>query len=137
MSISMNDAMRSGLVSAKAASKPAILKQTRVQNSKMADFDSKRKAEGSLSNKGALKVRGELDSKTHQTPNHMSKGGRVNASYAPGPKHIDGFPEGHAKTFPRGAAIAGGPSKKTGNTRMKGPIPRSGGPYGGGGKGTQ
>lgn len=138
MSISMNAAMRSGLVSAKAASKPAILKQTRVQKSKMANFNDKSQtADGDADDKGAIKVRKELNAKTHQTGEQASKGARVNASYAPGRHAINEFPQGQGRTFPAGKKFAGGPSKKTGNTRMKGPIARSGGPYGGGGRDTQ
>ena len=115
MSISMNAAMRSGLVSAKAA----------------------KRDEGDCDNKGAIGVRKEINSKETQTKSRMSKGGQFNASQTPGRKAIDSFPAGQSKKFPRGAAMSGSSSKKTGNTRMKGPIPRMGGLYGGGGQKTQ
>lgn len=130
MSESMNALARRGLVSSNA-----VLKATKVQKSKMAPFDGKKKDEAEAHSKGHPIVRvGQInDSKTQadRAKSMPSKGARVNASYVPGRKAIDQFPKGQAKTFPAGAGYVGkGAAGK--NTRMKGgPKPKSGGPYGG------
>lgn len=161
MSIGMSGAMRTGLVSGKAAAKwkkPAVLNATRVQKSKMADFDGKRRDEGGRGNGPSVEVKGQIDRPEMQRDRVSSmpstktggagfgsltrgskspQGGAVGSSYVPGRKAIDQFPQKQKSTFPKGAGYSGKPSAKTGNTRMKHSVPRSGGPYGGGGKGTQ
>jgi hypothetical protein len=140
MAMSTSAMMRSGLVSAKAAAKfrPAVLKETRAQPSKMAKFDHAGKDEGKVKNKGEYKSH-EVNNPVRQADRAHSlpsKGGSVGKYGQVNRKEIDQgdmqkpiFPAGTGTNHPRSA--------KTGNTRMKGPIPRSGAQYGGGGKNTQ
>lgn len=143
---SLNALMRSGAVSHKTAGKwqvPSKIKGTSSQPSKMANFDHSQRDEASKDSHGAVPIDhkgGHINAAQFQRDKARSmpsKGGAVNAKYVPGRRAINQFPEGQHKTFPKGASYEGGPSAKTGNTRMKGPIPRSGGYYGGGGQNTQ
>jgi hypothetical protein len=106
--------MFAGSISPKAAKKlNGKLKQlrgTRAQASKMAAFNSSQKDEGGT--KKAEIPTNEINNATNQ-----SKKGAV-GSVSKG-----------------GGVSAGNPA--TGNTRMRGPIVKSGGPYGGGGRDTQ
>lgn len=138
MAESAQSLARRGLISTGAMN--ATLAKTRVQKSKMADFDGKQKDEAERNSRGhALGKNAHINSKETQRDRARSmpsKGARVNASYVPGREQIDGFPPGQRKTFPAGAGIVSkGAAGK--NTRMKGRIPRSGGPYGGGGQNMQ
>lgn len=143
---SLNALMRSGAVSHKVAGKwpPSKLKGTRSEPSKMANFDHSQRDEGAKESHGAVPIDhkgGHINASQFQRDKARSmpsKGGAVNAKYVPGRRAINQFPEGQHKTFPKGADYGGrGHSDKTGNTRMKGPIPRTGGYYGGGGQNTQ
>jgi hypothetical protein len=141
MAMSTSAMMRSGLVSAKAAAKfkPAVLKQTRVQPSKMATFNHTGKDEGRVNGKGTLATRGQINSsatqrdRAHSLP---STGGAVGKYGQVNRKEID-TSDMQAPRFPAGTGTDHPRSNKTGNTRMKGPIPKSGAAYGGGGQGTQ
>jgi len=137
MTESMSSLMRSGMISGKAAAgvRNATLSKTRSQKGRMTSMMPKSKDEGALGQKA------QVDENHINDPAYQrdriggmpSKGGGVNASYVPGKKAIDQFPQKQSKTFPAGAGYGGrGPSKKTGNTRMKGKQPvHSGGPAGG------
>jgi len=130
-----------GSISPKAAkklnSKLAVLRGTRPQNSKMADFNRSEKDEGSTK-KAEIPAR-EINHPTNQSKKgavgSVSKGGGIGKGESQiGAKQIDAAP--NPKTWPKGGGVSAS-NPKTGNTRMKGPIARSGGPYGGGGRGTQ
>lgn len=130
MAETLNALARRGLVSSNA-----VLKATKVQKSKMAPFDGKKKDEAKAHSKGHRIVRvGQINASSTQADRAKSmpsKGARVNASYVPGRKAIDQFPKGQAKTFPAGAGMKSS-NGFTGNTKMKGGTkPKSGGPYGG------
>src|SRR5580765_5509048 len=134
MPVSVNHALKLGMVSAKAAAKfkPAILKQTTSQPSKMAKFDSKQKHEGKAKDPGVhdVDVINSRATQADRAGSMPSKGGAVNASRYPGPKHIDQYEQ--KPTFPNGGSMNHAASKKTGNTRMKGgKTIHSGGPDGG------
>lgn len=138
MGIGMKAAMRSGLVSGKAAAKfsNATLRQTTSQRGQMTEFDGRSKDEGKVVNRGHVAPVHQIDDRLTQRDRARSmpsKGGAVNASYVPGKRAIDQFPEGQRKVFPKGSGTDGrGHSAKTGNTRMKDGKPmKSGGPSGG------
>lgn len=128
----------SGRISDKQMKKLAVLRATRSEKSKMAPFDSPKKDEGRLGNKGKSPVN-EINSATHQ-----DRGGR----YGTPTKHGRAGPEGqlhkghidegrHQRPkFPAGGDVKAS-NPKTGNTKMKGKIPAQGGLYGGGGRNTQ
>jgi hypothetical protein len=131
-----------GSVSPKAAKKAnaklQVLRQTRAQRGKMAAFDGKSKDEGKVAG-GAGLHRNEIDAPATQSK--QGAVGRVSTGGGIGKPeshvtvtHID-QPE-NRKTWPKGGGVSAG-NPKTGNTRMKGPIARSGGLYGGGGRNTQ
>jgi hypothetical protein len=120
----------------KLAGKLAVLKQTRAQRSKMAAFEAKSKDEGGTA-KAEIPV-GEINSATNQAKKGVgtvSKGGGVGKAESQfHTAEID--KAGNAKTWPKGGGVSSA-NPKTGNTAMKGPIAKSGGPYGGGGRNTQ
>lgn len=141
MNISVKAAMRSGLVSGKAAAKwkkPAILKQTRSQHGRMADFDGRHKDEGvSHGNKGELQKNTINNPKRQRdrvssAPSHKTggagfgaatrgskspQGGAVSSSYVPGRQQIDHFPKGQAKVFPANPACAAARTARSATTR--------------------
>lgn len=130
MAIAMRDAMRAGLVSGKAAGKHKL-------------GLSKKKDEGHPRNKGAVH-KGSIDARDmqHTGKGLPTKGGGVGSSYAPGAKMIDQWPEdkrGARAEFPPESKVHAALSSKQANINPKsrGPIPKSGGRYGGGGKDTQ
>lgn len=119
----------------KANAKLAVLRKTRVQKGKMAAFEHKEKDEGTA--RGEV-PRNEIDHPTNQhkgTAGRVSKGGGIGKAESHVPSNNIDVPE-NKKTFPKGGEVSAS-NPKTGNTRMKGPIARSGGPYGGGGRDTQ
>lgn len=130
-----------GSISPRAAKrlngKLAVLRKTRAQKGKMAAFESKSKDEG---NTKAEIPRNEIDHPTNQGGSaahgrHVSAGGGIGkAESGATAVHID-QPE-NKKVWPKGGGVSA-KNPATGNTRMKGPIARSGGPYGGGGRDTQ
>src|SRR5258708_19515329 len=74
MAESMESLFRRGMISpkalgklaAKSSSKPKILNETRVQNSRMADFDGKSKDEGTNRDRGERSVAGSRHIDTKQ-----------------------------------------------------------------------
>jgi hypothetical protein len=134
---------RPGSISPKAAatlnSKLAVLRQTRPQKSKMAAFNKSEKDEGSAHKKAEIPNR-EINHPTNQGGGaaygrRVSKGGSVGKSESQLNSRQINQPE-NAKTWPKGGGVSAG-NPATGNTRMKGPIAKTGGPYGGGGRATQ
>lgn len=128
-----------GSISPRAAKKLngklAVLRATRHQKGKMAAFDRKEKDEGKA--KGEIPRR-EIDHPTNQhkgSVGRVSKGGGIGKAESHlTAEHVD-QPE-NKKVWPEGGGVKAS-NPKTGNTRMKGPIAKSGGPYGGGGRDTQ
>src|SRR5258708_37911257 len=129
---------RPGSISPKAAvtlnSKLAVLRGTRPQKSKMAAFNKSEKDEGSAHKKAEIPNR-EINHPTNQKKKGIgtvSKGGGIGkAESQVGRGEID---QQNKKTWPYGGrASAGNPA--TGNTRMKGPVAKTGGPYCGRGQG--
>jgi hypothetical protein len=155
----MTEALRDGSVSMKAASKAGaprgafnkVSRATRVQPSKMTEFDHREHDEG--------KTRANASGRDHIDQHDLQKtpreyrasrapgrapmvpkntrsrsqmgGGDVVGSDTPNRSHLDRYPRKIGETFPEGARYAGGPTPKTGNTRMKSPVPiKSGGPEG-------
>lgn len=116
-----------------------VLRGTRPQKSKMATFEHKKKDEGELENQGMFPHDHVIDDPRleggkSEYGRHVSKGGSVGkAESQVHRKHID---QNTGKPWPNGGGVKAG-NPKTGNTRMKGPIAKSGGIYGGGGRGTQ
>jgi hypothetical protein len=136
MPVSVNHALKLGLVSAKAAAKfkPSILNQTRAQPSKMAKFDSKQKHEGKAHDPGVHDV-DVINSKATQADragSMPSKGGAVNASRVPGPKMIDQYYQ--KPKFPAGGNVSGSGSAKVG---VRGKRPVTTGGKGGGNAGNK
>jgi hypothetical protein len=133
---------RAGSISPKAAatlnSKLAVLRGTRPQKSKMAAFNHSEKDEGSAHKKAEIPNR-EINHPTNQGGSaahgrRVSKGGGVGKAESQLHRgEIDGQ---NKKTWPYGGGVSAG-NPATGNTRMKGPIAKTGGPYGGGGRATQ
>jgi hypothetical protein len=129
-----------GSISPRAAkklnSKLAVLRATRPQNSKMAGFNRSERDEGSAHKKAEIPNR-EINHPTNQAKKgvgSVSKGGgigKAESQFSRG--QID---DSNKKTWPKGGGVSAS-NPKTGNTRMKGPIAKSGGPYGGGGRTTQ
>lgn len=129
MAESMKSLFRRGMISEKQVgrmSKPAILKKTTSQSSKMADFNSKRKDEGSK-DRGEVPPN-EINHPTNQrlkTVGKVSKGGAVGKGGQPTSRAID---QDQNPKFPAGATIKGG-KRQVG---VKGPAGKSSGPqYGG------
>jgi hypothetical protein len=129
-----------GSISPKAAKKLtgklAVLRKTRPQKSKMAAFEHKGKDEGQTP-QAAIHPH-EIDQAATQAKRGVgtvSKGGGIGKPESHlTAEHID-QPE-NKKVWPKGGDVrASNPA--TGNTRMKGPIAKTGGPYGGGGRDTQ
>jgi hypothetical protein len=116
--------------------KLAVLRGTRPQKGKMAAFNRSEKDEGSRK-KAEIPAR-EINHPTNQrdrigsTP---SKGGQARGGVTPKRSQIDQGAMQGKKWIPGGGVSAANP--KTGNVKMKGPIAKSGGPYGGGGRATQ
>lgn len=135
--------MLPGSISGKAAkklnSKLSVLRGTRPQKSKMTNFEHKLKDEGELSNQGMFPHDHVIDDPRleggkAQYGRHVSKGGGIGKAESGVPMHhID---TQNKKVWPKGGDVKAS-NPKTGNTKMKGPIAKSGGPYGGGGRGTQ
>jgi hypothetical protein len=129
MPVSINHALKLGIVSGKAAAKwkkPAILAGTRAQASKMVAFDSKQKHEGKAHDPGVHDV-DVINSKATQADragSMPSKGGSVHGkSYTPGPKEIDQFYQ--KPKFPAGGNVSGSGSAKVG-VRGKRPVTTGG-----------
>jgi hypothetical protein len=121
-----------------AADKLAVLRGTRAQKSKMASFHSKTKDEGELDNGGAIDHENEINNPVVQKKGavgRVSKGGGVGKAESQMHRHAINDPV-NKKVWPKGGDVKAS-NPKTGNTKMKGPIARSGGLYGGGGRGTQ
>jgi len=130
-----------GSISPKAAKKAnaklSALRQTRAQKGRMAAFDGKSKDEGKDAG-GAAIHRNEIDAAATQAKKGVgtvSKGGGIGKAESHVPSNNIDTPE-NKKVWPRGGGVSAS-NPKTGNTRMRGPIARSGGPYGGGGRDTQ
>jgi hypothetical protein len=131
--------MASGSISVKSAAKfkPAILRATRSQKGKMADFDRRERDEGSAHKKAEVPG-DEINHPTNQRDrvgSKPSKGAQARGGTVPTKRQIDQAPMQGKKWIPGGGVSASNP--KTGNTRMKGKIPAQGGQYGGGGRNTQ
>lgn len=133
--------MWAGSISPKAGkklnSKLAVLRGTRPQKSKMASFHNKVKDEGELENHG-LSDEAHINQSMFQkkgTVGKVSKGGGIGKAESQPRRHEIDKPE-NKKVWPRGGDVRAS-NPKTGNTRMRGPIARSGGLYGGGGRDTQ
>lgn len=154
MARTMHEGLRDGQISLKVAHfSNKTLRETRVQPSKMAKFEDKSKNDEYRPTRGKVgktainekqyqhtvkgmptKDRGAVKSPYGKSRgSHFSEGsGGVVGHEQPSNDHIDDYPPGQKKTFPAGARYAGGPSNKTGNTKMKGKEPaKSGGPDGG------
>ena len=138
MAESMSSLFRRGAISSKQMdrmAKPAILNKTKVQPSKMADFDSKKgkRDQGGVRDRGEVPVN-EINHKTNQKPGTPSKGAglpskgaRVNRSGQPDVDHID---QQQGPKFPAGAKISAGHGKR--QVGIRGHSGKSSGPqYGG------
>jgi hypothetical protein len=130
-----------GSISPKAATKVnaklAVLRKTRAQKTKMAAFEHKHKDEGFDPVKAEIPVN-EID---HPTNQKKGSAGRVSKGGGIGEKEqeihaVEIDKPTNKKAWPKGGGVSSS-NPKTGNTRMKGPIAKSGGPYGGGGRDTQ
>ena len=143
MAIDFDDAMRSGAVSMKAAKKHGTGKhagygpQPGVKGPKPKGSMpmATHKQEGALSAHGAVSLKRLPNASEYQKGGRPSKGGGVQGSNTPGPKHIEHYP--NKKAFPAGAKVSGSSSQKNINPGSRAKIPPSGGMYGGGGQGTQ
>ena len=135
--------------------KLAVLRGTRPQKGKMTNFNNSFRDEGKIQQTAEIPSR-EINHPTNQrdrvgskpSPAGKGKGKAINATLAgtrstggqatggslPGRKQIDFGP--NKKTWPGGGGVSAS-NPATGNTRMKGPIAKTGGPYGGGGRATQ
>lgn len=139
--------------------KNATLSATRVQRSKMAEFSSPRRDEGELHNNRGDRLGSKSHINTAETQRDRAgslprggaaprpggtgkgavgsaarstspQGGAVQAGYVPGREQIDGFPQRQRATWPKDTGMKGAHRKGfTGNTRMKGPVARTGGPH--------
>jgi hypothetical protein len=142
MAESMESLFRRGMISPKALgklaakSKPKILNQTRVQNSRMADFDDNSKDEGANRDRGARSVAGSRHIDTKQdlgTParasGRPSRGGFVRDQMQVNTDEIDDA-NNQRPAFPKGAKVkAANGARQVG---VKGPPGKSSGPeYGG------
>jgi hypothetical protein len=120
----------------KVNAKLAVLRKTRAQKSKMAAFEHKDKDEGGT--KKAEIPTGEINHPTNQRKGSVgtvSKGGGIGKAESQfHPNEIN--KPGNGKVWPKGGDVSSS-NPATGNTRMKGPIAKTGGPYGGGGRETQ
>lgn len=117
--------------------KLAVLRGTRSQKGKMTKFDHKQRDEGELHNTG-LAEDTEINESVHQkkgTVGRVSKGGGIGKAESQMKRRAIDDPA-NKKTWPRGGDVSAS-NPKTGNTRMKGKIDRSGPLYGGGGRDTQ
>lgn len=131
-----------GSISPKAAKKAnaklSVLRQTRAQKGRMAAFDGKAKDEGTDAG-GTVIRRNEIDAPATQSKKgavgSVSKGGGIGAAESAVKVAVDPTPA-NRKTWPKGGGVSAS-NPKTGNVRMKGPIAKTGGPYGGGGRDTQ
>ena len=135
---SANSLFASGAISGKQMSKLAVLKKTRNQKTKMAPFDQKTRDEGDLHNAGEKNYSvdhiNERQVQKLGTAGRVSKGGGARGGVEPHREHINGPMTKGA--WPKGGDVSAS-NPKTGNTRMKGPVPPQGGQYGGGGRTTQ
>lgn len=117
----LRDHLRDGSISLKVANfSNKTLRQTRAQKSKETNFDNKSKTDERRPPSGALPKR-EINAPEYQkTVKGMpSRGAGVQGRETPSRGHIDDYPSTQSRTFPAGANYAGGPSPKTGNTKMK------------------
>src|SRR5258708_3941926 len=128
MPVSVNHALKLGIVSGKAAAKwkkPAILSATRSQRGQMTGFDRKQKDEGVAKNYGVhdtnvinspmtQKDRASSlpSSKAGRSKNwggvartKSTQGGRVLDSYTPGWKAIDQYPQKQKSNWPAGGGV--------------------------------
>lgn len=157
---------RRGMISPKQADKLGILKQTKTQNSRMADFDGRGSVdEGGRKDKGAGEAssrhidkrqdkgtparasgkpsaggsagaesqpvrRGHLDAASLQKPD-MARGAGITSAKAKAPAFSKAPTPGGGKPVPTKGGKMGTPK------RLKGPIAKQGGQYGGGGRDTQ
>lgn len=122
----------SGKQMGRMGGKPAILKQTRAQPSKMADFNGKggKRDQGGVRDKGEVPGN-EIDHPTNQrTVKGMpSKGGQARGGTEPKAGQINQAAQQKPK-FPAGATVAGKNGKR--QVGVKGPAGKSSGPqYGG------
>jgi len=153
---SLKEALRDGSVSMNAVRgvpkfSNKTLRATRVEPSKMTHFDNREKNEGKSKASAAgpdhidqrnlqhtvrgmpTKDRGAVRSEFSKSRGSKFSEGSGGVVGHDNPKrgHIDDYPAKQHKTFPQGARFAGGPTPKTGNTKMKGKAPlKSGGPEG-------
>lgn len=121
----------------KLGAKLAVLRGTRPQKGKMTKFDHKGKDEGELHNQG---IGDDTEINEHEfqkkgTVGKVSKGGGVGKAESQMKRHAIDDPV-NKKYWPKGGDVKAS-NPKTGNTKMKGPIAKSGGYYGGGGQNTQ
>jgi hypothetical protein len=139
MGLSAESLHRSGHISDKQMSKLKELRGTKLQKGRMTTFEHKGKDEGDKNGRGIPSVSvDEIDERSVQRTGSRflpSKGGRAEGGTEFRSDQIDqkGFQRGK---FPKGGDVSSR-NPKTGNTRMKGAIPRQGGTYGGGGRDTQ
>lgn len=117
--------------------KLAVLRGTRAQKGQMTAFDRKEKDEDGMKN--ALIHGGEINHPANQSKKgaigSVSKGGGIGMAEKQFNANEINKP-GYRKAWPKGGGMSSG-NPATGNTRMKGPVAKSGGIYGGGGRGTQ
>lgn len=134
MPIDMDDAMRGGHVSARAAKRHVGVRGPRPKGAEMTT--PKRLDEGK--SKGTL-GKGHIDTRSlqHTVKGMPSKGGGVGAKDTPGAKYIDKFPAGKGKSWSAESSVRGKPGQGVPNPRSKGVIRPQGGQYGGGGRDTQ
>jgi hypothetical protein len=102
----------------------------------MAAFGRKEKDEGSAHKKAEIPNR-EINHPTNQggsVGRHVSKGGGIGKGESQ--LHKGEIDQQNKKAWPGGGGVSAS-NPATGNTRMKGPIAKTGGIYGGGGRATQ
>jgi hypothetical protein len=120
MPLSARSLHASGRISDKQMAKLAVLRGTRSQPSKMAPFEDKRKAEGSVHNRGIPEMgEREINHRSVQTKSRMTKGSKAGPERQIHPrKQLNAAETQHPKFPASGDVRASNP--KTGNTRMKG-----------------
>lgn len=149
MGESHDSLFRRGLISPKQMDrigKPKILAQTKVQNSKMADFDDK----GGKRDQGGIRDRGVQESGRDHINKRQDMGTPERASGKPSRgagveggqsspvrrREIDAG-ESQRPNFPSEGRVRGSEASRPYNSRSKGRVPKQGGQYGGGGRDTQ
>jgi hypothetical protein len=149
MGESMESLFRRGMISkgqSDRIGKPKILSETRVQNSRMTDFDDK----GGMRDQGGIRDRGIKESgrdhidkrqdmgSPERASGKPSKGGSVGAQRQPVRRNEIDARGTQKPDFPKGGSKArGSEARRTVNSRSKARVPKSGGYYGGGGQDTQ